>query len=93
MARQVVHVCNMTALLPSTKYFYRFGSTGSKYGFSKPYSFETPAAPGPTTSGAAKVSAIVYGDMGLDYSKGADDAAVYFIMIVVYSPLPPFPPY
>lgn len=70
-ASPVVHVCNMTALLPSTQYFYRFGSAGSKYGFTKPYSFKTPAAPGPTTSGAAKVSAIVYGDMGLDYSKGA----------------------
>lgn len=66
-ASPVVHACNMTGLSPGTLYYYRFGDAA--VGFTKTYKFTTLQTPGKTTSGDAVVTAVVYGDMGLDYSE------------------------
>lgn len=57
----VVHTCNMTHLEPNTKYYYKFGDAA--VGFTEIFSFTTLEEPGKATSGAATVTAIMYGEV------------------------------
>jgi len=59
-----MHYCNMTGLTPSTEYVYRFGD--ATVGLSDPFTFVSQPAVGST----GPVTAVMYGDMGLDYSDG-----------------------
>jgi len=63
----VAHYCNMTGLEANTIYFYTIGDTA--VGLTSPstdFSFKTPPPLGAT--GPLRTTAVVYGDMGLDYS-------------------------
>lgn len=63
----VAHYCNMTGLSPSTIYYYSFGdATVGSTSPSSRYHFTTPPALG--TREPLQTTAVMYGDMGLDYS-------------------------
>ena len=63
-----MHYCNMTGLLPQTRYYYQVGDVNIGLTPASPqFSFVTPPTVG--YKGQLTTRIIAYGDMGLDYSE------------------------